>query len=771
MSEPDTEAALAFLREFAPEGDWLLATFEPTVASARVRVDQPGSLRQFVGQWGGRQNTYFLVGMAAQGAQGQPKKDAMLGSAWLWVDIDPRAGEEEGEERERMLALLRDPSGRGVPAPTVIVDSGRGYWGFWRLREPCMDPGHVEQRNQALANALGADHCSNINRVARLPGTVNSKAGRRAEVVEWYPDRVYDLGDMPAPVPQPTQGGGGAVTAVVTAEAEPVADLEDLARLGVRRETCAIINHGRDPDDPGRFPSRSEAVFHVCCELTRRGVPDAKILGILLDRAWGISDSIYKRADGAAVPRPEDYARRQIERAHDRVAEDAEDEDPDLAKMNSQHAVLVQEAGKCRVLCWDTTELDHTRQVPVLQTFEDFRNRYMNRYVEVPGDNGPTRKPLGEWWLRHPRRRQHLGLRFLPGRPQEVDGYLNLWRGFGADARPGDWSLMRAHIRDVLAAGDEVAADYILRWTAWAVQNPDAPAEVALVFRGGRGTGKGMFGRELKRLFGQHGLQVNAPSQLTGRFNAHLRDCCLMFADEAIVPGDKAAESVLKGLITEPELTIEGKGVNVVQARNRLHVVMASNDEWVVPAGMDERRFAVFDVAEDRRGDQLYFAALADELGRGGREAMLHDLLATDLNGWHPRRDVPQTAALRQQKELNLTPGDQFVLGILVEGVIPGPSMPRRVAAVLSGDQGREPGLYTLMRKSSPGLRDQSDQRLARVLKSWGCENAHSGQARGWQFPPLPEMRADWERRYGPRDWPPMDGWANEPEVCDDMPF
>jgi hypothetical protein len=61
------------------------------------------------------------------------------------------------------------------------------------------------------------------------------------------------------------------------------------------------------------------------------------------------------------------------------------------------------------------------------------------------------------------------------------------------------------------------------------------------------------------RLFGQHGLRIQSREHLTGRFNPHLRDCCLLFADEAYWPGDKTAEGILKGLITEPDIPIEAK--------------------------------------------------------------------------------------------------------------------------------------------------------------------------------------------------------------------
>ena len=45
---------------------------------------------------------------------------------------------------------------------------------------------------------------------------------------------------------------------------------------------------------------------------------------------------------------------------------------------------------------------------------------------------------------------------------------------------------------------------------------------------------------------------------------------------------------------------IEFKGVNAIRMRNFVRVLMSSNEGWVVPAGMDERRFCVLDVDPGR---------------------------------------------------------------------------------------------------------------------------------------------------------------------------
>jgi hypothetical protein len=251
---------------------------------------------------------------------------------------------------------------------------------------------------------------------------------------------------------------------------------------------------------------------------------------------------------------------------------------------------------------------------------------------------------------------------------------FSLWRGWGAEPEPGDWSLMQQHIREVLASDDEEHEQYILNFAAWSVQHPGTPAEVALVFKGPEGTGRGIFGRAMCRIFGQHAHQISSIKHLTGDFNKHLRDCCLLFADEAFWPGFRNQEGTLKRLITEPTLFIEPKGLDPFEVKNRIHLIMVSNNRWVVPASMDARRFVMFEVAEHRKQDPSWFKPLYQQMEAGGYAAMLHDLLQRDLQDWHPRQIV-KTVALYIQQMLSLDsldPFDAWWYALLKDGILPG---------------------------------------------------------------------------------------------------
>jgi hypothetical protein len=159
-----------------------------------------------------------------------------------------------------------------------------------------------------------------------------------------------------------------------------------------------------------------------------------------------------------------------------------------------------------------------------------------------------------------------------------------------------------------------------------------------------------LLGRVMASFYGQHAFHISTTAHLIGKHNSHMHDCSFLFSDEAYWPGDKNAEGVIKRMITEDTLIIEPKFVGPFSVANCLHIIIASEEGWAVPAGIDERRFVVTRLDEKYKQKETWFAPLYKQLyDGGGREAMLFDLLNMDLGDWHPRRII-QTAALQDHK-------------------------------------------------------------------------------------------------------------------------
>jgi hypothetical protein len=316
-----------------------------------------------------------------------------------------------------------------------------------------------------------------------------------------------------------------------------------------------------------------------------------------------------------------------------------------------------------------------------LISMPEFHRMFANTYLSNEGDPDRGRPQLlSKSWEKWSERREYLdpGLVFEPNSPPYAPGKLNLWRGFGVEPRPGDWSLLREHIRDVACSGDEKLFDYVIKWMAYAVQHPERPGETAIVMRGKPGAGKGIVARTFGSLFGQHYKPITQREQLLGRFNASLGNTIVVYLDEVLWGGDKQGEGALKALITEHEFMLERKFKDPVRFPNRLHILISSNETWVVPVGQGDRRFLVLDVLETHanKDHHTYWQPLYDQVApeRGavseaGRAAMLYDLLNMDLTNFNVRV-VPNTAGKVEQKLMKLSGPEAWLLAVLSEGRI-----------------------------------------------------------------------------------------------------
>jgi len=429
-----------------------------------------------------------------------------------------------------------------------------------------------------------------------------------------------------------------------------------------------------------------------------------------------------------------------------------EPEPTDIEKLNQEYAVAIIGA--------KTFVIQEKEDDVVPLRKQDFETYLQNQRVWTDGDK-PKLVPLSKIWLESPERRQVEGICFSPEGCKP--GWINLWRGFPIKPDPTkSCELYRRHVEKVICSNNKTHIRYVWAWLADMVQNPGGNKPgVALVLRGGRGTGKGMFARPLLQIFGRHGLQLTNREHLVGRFNHHLSDKILVFLDEAFWAGDKKSEGVLKGLITEPCLPVERKGVDAYPVDSYVRCIMASNEDWVVPAGPDERRFLVLDVNEEHKQDsQGYFKALEEERKAGGPEGLLAWLLTydySDVDLFH----APESKGRLDQKKESLEPVYQWWLDCLHKGTIydhewPSFIIPRLALAAFND-----------WAKTWHGNTYMSTEKLSR--KIFGGRGVCTGfrsksqmvdgeRENGYKIPGLEEARALFDKFLGgPVEWEDFD--------------
>jgi hypothetical protein len=445
-----------------------------------------------------------------------------------------------------------------------------------------------------------------------------------------------------------------------------------------------------------------------------------------------------------------------------------------LVKVGAQ-AVIFQENPSARLV-------EH--QVRMLG-IEAFKTWFRNKFTEVRGSDGKIKRVTwANAWLDSSNRRQYEGIEFFPD-PNNAPGspnYLNLWSGFAVTpaAKP-DWrcyKTFRDHLLNNICRGDPGLFKYVFGWIAHMMQRPRERLGIALVLRGKMGTGKTKVGEIIGSLFPRHYFLVDDPRYVTGQFNVHMASCKLLQADEAVWAGDKAAEGRLKGLVTAPTQQIEAKGIDPIRLPNYVCLIMTSNEEWVAPAGKDERRFAVLDVDPRCAQNHEYFADMDREMANGGLAHLLGDLLAFDLNSVDLRH-VPRTDALLEQKIRSLDPIDSWWLDRLTAGTTTRNSDKWEIEVAcdaLYSDYIASAEQIGVRRKQPQHVFGTKLKRLVPTLdrtrprKTIETERGIIKEARVhcYVLPSLATARDDFERAVNQRISWPKDG-AGEPAAVDPM--
>lgn len=168
---PDTAGSLSFLKRFAPTDRWDLAAFPPDGGRPEFKTfypDHHDRAFDWIDVRQGKTGLYYHVNRLRDSARNiKAKKLDIVSVRAAHVDVDIND--------ESTLAALHDFS----PNPTVIIFTGGGYQALWKLAQPSLEFERAERTNYWVAQQLGGDNCHNIDRVLRLPGTINLPNARK----------------------------------------------------------------------------------------------------------------------------------------------------------------------------------------------------------------------------------------------------------------------------------------------------------------------------------------------------------------------------------------------------------------------------------------------------------------------------------------------------------------------------------------------------------------------------------------------------------------
>lgn len=380
---------------------------------------------------------------------------------------------------------------------------------------------------------------------------------------------------------------------------------------------------------------------------------------------------------------------------------------------------------------------------------------------------------LSELWFSSPKRASYNSVELVPGK-KAPPGVYNLWRGF--KCQPIDLetevvtkemqegvSMFKEHLLKNICLGNEELARWVMGYFAHLVQKPYEKPLTALVFKGKKGVGKNALIDRIGNLFNGHYLLTSNKRYLTSNFNKHLANLILFVLDEAFWSGDKQAEGILKDLITGNTHLIEHKGREMFSTPNVLRVCIIGNEEWVVPASEDERRFAVFNVGDERQRDRDFFKKMRSLIdNKGGNRLLLRELLDFDLSGVDVN-DAPITAGLLEQKIESLNSVHAWFFQSLKDGAFLNldfsegwpKEIGREQLRSAYGQYARERGIRSWLPDAGAFGRD-----LLKCCPSLGTRRKRDGttRTRTYTLPSLEGARKEFDEFIGHKiEWEPTD--------------
>jgi hypothetical protein len=338
-----------------------------------------------------------------------------------------------------------------------------------------------------------------------------------------------------------------------------------------------------------------------------------------------------------------------------------------FGKFNERFAFVF--SGGTGNILWETTSPDGSYVFHLMNKQSFFDMNAANK-LQI----GDKSKAVAQLWMEWSGRRSYDGVVFEPGLTVDKKWY-NMWHGFAVKpAATPDHPMVerwKEHLFENICNKDRNLADWLTCWFAHLIQKPYEKPLVAIVFRGGKGVGKNALVERISKLLGGHAMTTARRRYLVSNFTAHLQYSLLFILDEAFWSGDKECEGVVKDLVTGAKHVIEPKGKESYTVRNLTRVVVIGNEEWLVPASEDERRWAVFEVGEGRKQDRQYFEEMRLGLDeQGGAAHLLRYLM--DYKITQDINQAPNTVGLVSQKISSLEPVQQWWYDTLSAGTIAG---------------------------------------------------------------------------------------------------
>ena len=542
----------------------------------------------------------------------------------LFVDLDKISVDDaESQLKSAIQKYL-------LPDATLCVMSGGGVHFYWKLKESLKNAKEWTILQKRLIKCFpNADKCiHDAPRIMRLPGFVNHKNGKTAEMI-WNKQISYDLQefeDIPSiesvepPQPQNTQ---------------QLCDSEN-----GNDNYARAIKYFSMRDGVGKG-ERNNACFRVaiCC-LNDFELSEPQAYNII---------SEWNQKNSPALPQNELKGILKKAMEHARTKGNGGSKNRMLTPRNTSYEIENPEyiPDNVKPITADTQIKTPAKQADMV----DFSvvAEMLERYIIVIGSTDVWDLYYGikmsvaslkllypseyKYWLRDANRQAILqdNLAFRPN-GKVGKGQINTFQGFNFKRDERYPTKLISHL-EFLCNNDPGLFNWVVSWMALQVQRPGTKLATSIIMHGTQGTGKSMFWQTFADIFKPYSITINQ-AILESDFNPWSSRKVFVLAEEVLANRSKSRlKNIIKEMITGGTIIINQKHQQPWQEDCFMNMVFLSNNKLPMLLDKEDRRFTVIKI--NNKESESYYNELANEIADNGANRLYNFLMNWDLDGFN----------------------------------------------------------------------------------------------------------------------------------------
>lgn len=290
-------------------------------------------------------------------------------------------------------------------------------------------------------------------------------------------------------------------------------------------------------------------------------------------------------------------------------------------------------------------------------------------YEEYNPEGGVYEKNfIDSWLINNPKQKYYDDIGVYPTGLICPKNIFNMWRPFSMELineytyKNDELQIILNHIK-ILCGNDDNITDYFIKWIAQMIQFP-AIKSICPTFISNQGAGKGTLLRLFEKMLGSSKVfeTTNPSRDIWGDFNGRMASTFLINLNELSKKETIESEGRIKGLISDPVLTINNKGTNQYDIQSFHRFIITTNKQEPINTTADDRRNVIINSSNEKCGDKLYFNNLYEILDDINVVKTCYEYFKSipDMDKFNSI-PIPVTEYHKQLKELSINPIEKWL--------------------------------------------------------------------------------------------------------------